>query len=48
LLHFIQQGIMKVAPVISHNVPIRDAMGIYETLRDRPGELLGVVFDWTT
>lgn len=46
LLHFISQGVIHVAPLITHNVPIDDAIGIYELLRDRPGEMLGVVFDW--
>ncbi|HPO14006.1 MAG TPA: zinc-binding alcohol dehydrogenase [Candidatus Hydrogenedentes bacterium] len=46
LLHFIREGIIEVAPLITHNVPIDEAIGVYELLRDRPGDLLGVVFDW--
>jgi bacteriochlorophyllide a dehydrogenase len=46
LLHFIQQGLIRIAPVITHRVPVDKALGVYETLRDTPGELLGVVFDW--
>ncbi|HNT88509.1 MAG TPA: hypothetical protein PKL84_11655, partial [Candidatus Hydrogenedentes bacterium] len=46
LLHFIGQGVMRVGPLITHNVPIDDAIGVYELLRDKPGDLLGVVFDW--
>ncbi len=47
LLHFIGQGIIRVEPLISHVVSIDEAPGIYEILRDRPADLLGVVFDWT-
>lgn len=46
LLHFIGQGIMQIAPLVTHNVSINDAIGVYELLRDKPGDLLGVVFDW--
>ncbi|MCS6860369.1 MAG: zinc-binding alcohol dehydrogenase [Abditibacteriales bacterium] len=48
VLHFVRQGVIRVEPLISHCVSIDQAPTIYETLRDRPGELLGVVFDWTT
>ena len=47
LLRFIEQGVIRMGAVISHVVPIDDAPQIYETLRDRPADLLGVVFDWT-
>jgi 3-hydroxyethyl bacteriochlorophyllide a dehydrogenase len=46
LLHFLQQGIIRVGPLLSHCVPIGAAMEIYGQLRDAPGALLGVVFDW--
>jgi len=46
LLHFIRQGTIRVEPLIWHHVSIDEAPTIYEMLRDRPGELLGVVFDW--
>ncbi len=46
LLHFMREGIIEVAPLITHNVPIEEAVGVYELLRDQPGDLLGVVFDW--
>ncbi len=46
LMHFIAQGIIRIAPAITHNVPIDEALPIYEQLRDEPGNLLGVVFDW--
>ena len=46
LQHFLQQGLLRVRPLITHQVSIDDAIGIYELLRDRPADLLGVVFDW--
>ncbi len=46
LLHFMQQDIIRIGPVITHFEKIDHAIGIYETLRDTPGDLLGVVFDW--
>lgn len=46
LLHFVQQGEIHIERVISHFLPIEQAPSLYHTLRDRPGELLGVVFDW--
>ena len=48
LLDFISRGEIRVEPLVTHCVPIDEAPAIYETLRDRPGELLGVIFDWTT
>lgn len=47
VLHFVQQDIIKIEPLITHIVSIDEAPSIYEMLRDKPGELLGVVFDWT-
>ena len=46
LIDLIRRDVINVGPVISHTVPIDDAVGVYETLRDDPSELLGVVFDW--
>lgn len=46
LLHFMRQGIIRVEPLVSHTVSIDEAPRIYEILRDRPQELLGVIFDW--
>ena len=37
---------MHIGPLITHRVPVEEASRIYEILRDRPGELLGVVFSW--
>jgi len=47
LLQFVRRGIIRVEPLISHRVPIEHAPKIYATLRDRPWELLGVIFDWS-
>jgi 3-hydroxyethyl bacteriochlorophyllide a dehydrogenase len=47
LLYFVQQGTIRIEPVVSHVVPIEQAPAVYETLRDRPADLLGVIFDWT-
>lgn len=47
LLHFVRDDVIRIEPLISHRVSIQDAPRIYRTLRDRPLELLGVVFDWS-
>jgi 2-desacetyl-2-hydroxyethyl bacteriochlorophyllide A dehydrogenase len=47
LLHLVREERILIEPVISHVVPIDDCIGIYDTMRDTPGELLGVVFDWS-
>ena len=47
LIHLLEQKLLRVAPLISHVASVDDAVGIYEALRDRPAELLGVVFDWS-
>ncbi|MBN1348058.1 zinc-binding dehydrogenase [candidate division KSB1 bacterium] len=46
LMHFITNGIIRINPLISHIESIENAPGIYELLRDKPEELLGVIFDW--
>ena len=46
LIHFIGEGVIRIEPLISHIVSVDEAPRIYETLRDSPGDLLGVVFDW--
>ncbi len=46
LLYFVQQGVIRIEPVVSHCLPIEQAPFLYDTLRDRPAELLGVIFDW--
>ncbi len=47
LLQFVKRGIIRIEPLVSHRVPIEQAPQIYATLRDKPGELLGVIFDWS-
>lgn len=46
VLHFLRRGRIKIEPLISHIVSVEEAPAIYELLRDDPGQLLGVVFDW--
>ena len=46
LLHLIRQGVVNVKPLVTHRIPIEDATRIYGMLRDKPGELLGVIFRW--
>ena len=41
------EGRLKIGPVIRDVVKIENAIPIYDALRDRPGSLLGAVFDWT-
>lgn len=44
---FAAEGVLKIDPVIQDVVKIDKAIDIYDTLRDDPGSLFGVVFDWT-
>lgn len=46
VLHFLEQGIIRIDPVVSHETTIDKAPGVYKALRDRPQDLLGVIFDW--
>ena len=46
LLHFVRLGTIRIKPLVTNRVPIAEAPQIYETMRDRPGDLLGVIFDW--
>lgn len=48
LRHFCQLGMVRIAPLVTHRVPVDDAPAIYATMRDDPAELLGVIFDWQT
>ena len=43
---FTAEGLLKIGPVIQDVVKADQATGIYDTLRDNPGNLFGVVFDW--
>lgn len=44
---FTAEGMLKIGPVIQDVVKVEKAIAIYDTLRDNPGSLFGVVFDWT-
>jgi len=46
LLHLCQRGAIKVEPMVTHVVPIDDALQIYTMLTNRSQNLLGVIFDW--
>ena len=46
LIDLVRRGVIRIAPMVSRREPIQRAPEIYATLRDRPSELLGVVFDW--
>ena len=46
IIHFLKLGIMKLESLVSHRVPITEAPKIYGIMRDRPGDLLGVIFNW--
>ena len=46
VLHFLQLGTMGIKHMVSHRVPITEAPSIYETMRDRRSDILGVVFNW--
>jgi len=41
------RGDIRIEPLIRDVVAVAEAGGIYDTLRDRPNELLGTVFDWS-
>lgn len=41
------RGDVRIGPLIKDIVPVAEAKRIYDTLRDRPNELLGTVFDWS-
>lgn len=44
--HFLQLGTIQIEPLVTHRVPITEAPRIYETMRDKPADLLGVIFNW--
>jgi 2-desacetyl-2-hydroxyethyl bacteriochlorophyllide A dehydrogenase len=46
LLHLLRTGLVRLDPIISHQVPVSEAPAIYATMRDDPRALYGVVFDW--
>ncbi|MBD3184797.1 zinc-binding dehydrogenase, partial [Candidatus Poribacteria bacterium] len=46
IMHFLMLGIIRLEPLISHKVSIEEAPEIYSIMRDKPSNLLGVVFNW--
>jgi len=46
VLQGVQLGTLRLAPVISHRVPLEAAPALYATLREEPAKLRGVVFQW--
>ena len=47
LLFLVEQGQIRIEPVVSHIAPIDDAPRIYGLLADRAPDLLGAILDWT-
>jgi 2-desacetyl-2-hydroxyethyl bacteriochlorophyllide A dehydrogenase len=43
-----EQGLIRIAPMVSHRVPVDEAPRIYQMLAERDPDLLGVIFDWTS
>ncbi len=46
LCRLVQRGMVRIGPLIRNVVSVNEAARIYDTLRDRPSELLGTVFVW--
>ena len=46
VVRLVMKGRIKIRPLIKAVVNIDNAVGIYDTLRDNPNELLGTVFKW--
>lgn len=46
LCKYVELGRINLKPLLTRIVPVEDAKGVYQILRDNPGELLGTVFDW--
>ncbi len=46
VLHFFQRGVIQIAPLVLHRAPISEAPKLYEMLRDRREEMLGIIFRW--
>lgn len=46
MCRLVSKGMIQIAPLIQDVVPVAQAKGIYDTLRDEPQKLFGTVFDW--
>ncbi|MEM2885761.1 MAG: zinc-binding dehydrogenase, partial [Thermoproteota archaeon] len=46
LLRLLADGRLKVSPLLTHVLPPDRCAEAYEGLREKPGEYVGVVFDW--
>jgi 2-desacetyl-2-hydroxyethyl bacteriochlorophyllide A dehydrogenase len=46
LCRLVDRGMVKIGPLVRDVVSVNEAGRIYNTLRDRPSELLGTVFVW--
>ena len=46
LCRLVRRRTVNIKPLIQDVVPVGEARRIYDTLRDRPGELFGTVFVW--
>ncbi|MAG36735.1 MAG: hypothetical protein CL878_10920 [Dehalococcoidia bacterium] len=46
LLQFVRLGTIRIEPIVSRRLPVTEAPRIYDIMRDRPGDLLGVIFNW--
>ncbi|MDE0299654.1 MAG: zinc-binding alcohol dehydrogenase [Candidatus Poribacteria bacterium] len=46
MCRLVSKGMIRIAPLIQDVVPVSEANGVYDTLRDEPRKLLGTVFDW--
>jgi len=47
LVRLVDEGRIKIGPLITRNEPIDNMPKIYSILVENPSELLGTVFDWT-
>ena len=47
VIHGIETGVIDPGAIITHTVSIDEAKSIYAVMRDSPGDLFGVVFDWS-
>jgi len=47
MIRYVAENRIRIRPYIQDIVKIDRAVPIYDTLRDDPGKLLGIVFDWT-